>query len=92
MRQSCAITAIHVSCLIDFAVGYRDKRLLAKLYQPASCLRRCTDAIFEELIMTLDPLHMLPFRLHTSFEIERMMTMRRYKSMKERKGSPEIAR
>lgn len=32
--------------------------------------------MFEEFLLTLNPLALLPFRLHTSFELKRVMSLR----------------
>eukprot|EP00730_Choanoeca_flexa_P004299 TRINITY_DN11656_c0_g1_i4.p1 TRINITY_DN11656_c0_g1~~TRINITY_DN11656_c0_g1_i4.p1 ORF type:complete len:926 (+),score=275.08 TRINITY_DN11656_c0_g1_i4:53-2779(+) len=60
---------------------FLNKRLLGRLYEPVAFFRLCTPALMEELLMTLDPLNLLPFRLHTSFEMQRLVAKQRTNSV-----------
>ena len=69
-----------------------NQRLLAKHYDAASFLRLCPPAAFEELLLTLNPLMMLPFRLHTVFEVSRIVSRQVRASMKKEKAADAAAR
>eukprot|EP00045_Choanoeca_perplexa_P018036 m.276072 g.276072 ORF g.276072 m.276072 type:complete len:1434 (+) comp17693_c2_seq2:1525-5826(+) len=71
---------------------FEDKRTLGRLYEPTAFFRLCTPALFEELLLTLDPLNMLPFRLHTTFEMQQLMAKQRSASVKTRSGPPAANR
>eukprot|EP00051_Salpingoeca_urceolata_P028076 m.484823 g.484823 ORF g.484823 m.484823 type:complete len:1355 (-) comp23557_c0_seq1:62-4126(-) len=56
---------------------FRNQRLLSKYYSPGAFLLTCPAHIFDELLLGLQPLMVLPFRLHSSFEITRKMSLMR---------------
>ena len=62
-------------CLV--AVHGRDKAFLAKHFDPKSFLRQCPKAEYEQFVLTLNPLATVPFRLHTSFEMEHRLKRQR---------------
>jgi hypothetical protein len=71
---------------------HSNHRLLGKHYEPISFLRLCPPASFEELLLTLNPLMMLPFRLHTVFEVSRIVSRQVKASMKREQAASAAAR
>eukprot|EP00050_Salpingoeca_kvevrii_P003791 m.233577 g.233577 ORF g.233577 m.233577 type:complete len:1306 (+) comp10882_c0_seq1:72-3989(+) len=56
---------------------YNNESLLAKYFEPGAFLRTCPGSVFEELLLGINPLMVLNFRLYTSFELQRRMSVAR---------------
>lgn len=54
------------------AAPFSNQSLLAKFYHPESFLRTCPPPVMDELLLALQPLLVLDFRLFTSFEARRL--------------------
>jgi hypothetical protein len=55
----------------------RNAAVLGKFYHPGSFLRTCPESVFEEAALSVQPLMVLPFRLHTAFEAQRRASVSR---------------
>lgn len=77
------------------AVGGRNEAVLKRFYLAGSFLSTCPESVFQEVILSLQPLMVLPFRLFMSFETNRRSVGANKSSFRQVEGyleaTPDVA-